>query len=148
MPLIREVMTMTIPIVPWVGGKRRLAEVLTPRFFCAHRAATLRSSRAPRCSSLCGHQRRSKSWENVRLSVPLEGRCIRAVQFVGQNGWIVSAAGTVVNTIDGGKTCSFQADTLMDARRMQLMRATGGFWAPTSFEMFGDVYDTKDGGLN
>ena len=36
----------------------------------------------------------------------------------------------------------------MDARRMQLMRAMGGFWAPTSFEMFGDVYDTKDGGLN
>ena len=27
---------MTIPIVPWVGGKRRLADVLTPRFFCAH----------------------------------------------------------------------------------------------------------------
>ena len=36
MPLIREVMTVTIPIVPWVGGKRRLADVLTPRFFCAH----------------------------------------------------------------------------------------------------------------
>ncbi|QIE24668.1 YCF48-related protein [Caballeronia sp. SBC2] len=73
------------------------------------------------------------SWENVRLSVPLEGRCIRAVQFVGQNGWIVSAAGIVVNTIDGGKTCSFQADTLMDARRMQLMRVMDGFWTPTSF---------------
>ncbi|CAN7450051.1 hypothetical protein LJR034_002848 [Caballeronia sp. LjRoot34] len=43
------------------------------------------------------------SWENVRLSVPLEGRCIRAVQFVGQNGWIVRAAGIVANTIDGGK---------------------------------------------
>ena len=73
------------------------------------------------------------SWENVRWSLPLEGRCIRAVQLVDQNGWIVSAAGIVVNTIDAGKTCSFQADTLMDARRMQLMRATGGFYAPTSF---------------
>jgi len=33
----------------------------------------------------------------------------------------------LVNTIDGRKACNFRADTLMDARRMQLMRAMGGF---------------------
>ena len=67
------------------------------------------------------------SWENVRVGGGLEARCRKAVQFVGQNGWIVDAIGTVMNTTDGGKTWQFQADAGIDVVRMQFIDARNGW---------------------
>jgi photosystem II stability/assembly factor-like uncharacterized protein len=67
------------------------------------------------------------SWENVSLGGGLEARCKKAVQFVGQNGWIVDSIGTVMNTTDGGKTWQFQADAGIDAVRMQFIDARNGW---------------------
>ena len=67
------------------------------------------------------------SWENVRLAGFPDERCMRAVQFVGQNGWVVNELGIVANTIDGGKTWKFQADTNMKALRMQFIDARNGW---------------------
>jgi photosystem II stability/assembly factor-like uncharacterized protein len=49
-----------------------------------------------------------------------------------------------VNTIDGGKTCSFQADTLMDARCMQSMR--NGWILGTDIVSKMQIARTTDGG--
>lgn len=67
------------------------------------------------------------SWENVRTGVLLGTECIRGIQFVGQNGWLVSARGNVAKTTDGGKTWDFQAGTGIDARRMQFIDARNGW---------------------
>src|SRR5471032_1908045 len=66
---------------------------------------------------------------NGRTSVwpDSDERCMRAVQFVGQNGWVVNELGIVANTIDGGKTWKFQADTNMKALRMQFIDARNGW---------------------
>jgi photosystem II stability/assembly factor-like uncharacterized protein len=67
------------------------------------------------------------SWENVGLGSGLGSRCRKAVQFVGQNGWIVDDEGSVINTIDGGKTWQFQADVALNAERMQFIDAQNGW---------------------
>lgn len=90
------------------------------------------------------------SWENINLQVPgrtLDVRCLRAVQFVGRHGWIVTDRGTLMNTIDGGKTWNFQAETGVDAKRMQFVDARNGWLLGTN----GDsskmaIARTTDGG--
>ncbi|WP_213768342.1 PKD domain-containing protein [Caballeronia sp. dw_19] len=67
------------------------------------------------------------SWENVSVGGGLESRCKRAVQFVGQHGWIVDDTGSVINTTDGGKTWHFQADAALSAERMQFIDAQNGW---------------------
>lgn len=67
------------------------------------------------------------SWENFRINGFPEARCLRAIQFVGQNGWIVNELGIVVNTTNGGKTWQFQADTGIKALRMQFIDARNGW---------------------
>jgi len=67
------------------------------------------------------------SWENVSLGAYLESRCINAVQFAGQNGWVVNERGIVGNTTDGGKTWRFLADAKIDAKHMQFTDAQNGW---------------------
>jgi len=89
-----------------------------------------------------------KTWDNVPIATGAHNpsACFVAAQFIGANGWIMDASGTVMGTTDGGKTWSVLSYSDIRPARMQFVDSLHGWMTGTDLQQNQVVARTVDGG--